>query len=129
MSTNNYVSDNKDEALNNDFHDMIYPILKIVFTGKKDGDALKLEDLEKDVIDKIKDDMNHSFHVIMKNPMPSEELDNVIRELCHRIEFEGDYKTIASREDECYGKREHQGVFISGLLSAIYYIEIRKTDC
>ena len=72
--------------------------------------------------------MNHSFHVIMKNPMPSEELDNVIRELCHRIEFESDYRTIVSREDECYGEREHQGVFISGLLSAIYYIEIRKTD-
>ena len=128
MSTNNCVSDNKDEALNNDFHDMIYPILKIVFTGKKDGDALKLEDLEKDVIDKIKDDMNHSFHVIMKNPMPSEELDNVVRELCQRIEFEGDYRTTVSREEECFGEKAYQSVFISGLVSAIYYIEIRKTD-
>lgn len=128
MSTNNCVSDNKDEALNTDFHDMIYPILKIEFLGKKDGDALKLEDLEKDVIDKIKDDMNHSFHVIMKNPMPSEELDNVVRELCQRIEFEGDYRTTVSREEECFGEKAYQSVFISGLVSAIYYIEIRKTD-
>ena len=128
MSTNNCVSDNKDEALNNDFHDMIYPILKIEFSGKKDGDALKLEDLEKDVIDKIKDDMNHSFHVIMKNPMPSEELDNVVRELCQRIEFEGDYRTTVSREEECFGEKAYQSVFISGLVSAIYYIEIRKID-
>ena len=47
----------------------------------------------------------------------------------HRIEFESDYRTIVSREDECYGEREYQGVFISGVVSAIYYLEIRKTDC
>lgn len=107
---------------------MTKQVIKIEFTRKEESDALKWDDLEKDVIDKIKDDMNHSFHVIMKNPMPSEELDNVVRELCQRIEFEGDYRTTVSREEECFGEKAYQSVFISGLVSAIYYIEIRKTD-
>ena len=118
---------------------MIYQILKIEFRGKKDGVALKWEDLEKDVIDRIKDDMNHSFHVIMKNPMPSEELDNVIRELCHRMNFEGDNRIVFSREDECEGRRireliqlsedgkeEKFLISLSGLVSATYYIELKK---
>ena len=76
---------------------MTKQVIKIEFTRKEESDALKWDDLEKVVFDKIKDDMNHSFHVIMKNPMPSEELDNVVRELCQRIEFEGDYRTTVSR--------------------------------
>ena len=75
---------------------MNYQIFIIKFTGKEESDALKWEDL--------------------------------VRELCNKIEFERDYRTNVSREDECYGEREHQGVFISGLVSAIYYLEIRKTD-
>lgn len=108
---------------------MTKQVIKIKFTRKEESDALKWDDLEKVVFDKIKDGRNHSVKGFLSNPMPSEELDNVVRELCQRIEFEGEYKTIASREDECYGEREHQGVFISGLVSAIYYLEIRKTDC
>ena len=108
---------------------MTKQIIKIEFTGKGEKDALKWDVFERVLIDSLKDGRNHSVRVLMNNPMPSEELDNVIRELCHRIEFESDYRTIVSREDECYGEREHQGVFISGLVSAIYYLEIRKTDC
>ena len=139
MSTNNCASDNKDEAINNDFHDMNYQIFKIKFTGKEESDALKWEDLEKDVIDKIKDNMNHSFHVIMNNPMPSEELDNVIRELCNRMKFESDSKIVFSREDEREGirirelvqlsedgKEEIFLISLSGLVSATYYIELKK---
>ena len=128
MSTNNCASDNKDEAINNDFLDMNYQIFKIKFTGKEESDALKWEDLERVVFDKIKYGRNHSVKVLLSNPMPSEELNDVVRELCNKIEFERDYRTNVSREDECYGEREHQGVFISGLVSAIYYLEIRKTD-
>ena len=118
---------------------MIYQILKIEFRGKEDGAALKWEDLEKDVIDKIKDDMNHSFHVIMNNPMPSEELDNVIRELWNRMKFEGDSRIVFSREDEREGirirelvqlsedgKEEIFLISLSGLVSATYYIELKK---
>lgn len=108
---------------------MTKQVIKIEFTGKEESDALKWKDLEKVVFDKIKDGRNHSVKVLLSNPMPSEELDNVVRELCQRIEFEGDYRTTVSREEECSGEKAYQDVFISGLLSAIYYIEIRKTDC
>ena len=107
---------------------MNYQIFKIKFTGKEESDALKWEDLERVVFDKIKYGRTHSVKVLLSNPMPSEELNDVVRELCNKIEFERDYRTNVSREDECYGEREHQGVFISGLVSAIYYLEIRKTD-
>lgn len=102
--------------------------IKIEFTGKGEKDALKWDVFERVLIDSIKDGRNHSVKVFLSNPMPSEELDNVVRELCQRIEFEGDYRTTVSREEECSGEKAYQDVFISGLLSAIYYIEIRKTD-
>ena len=107
---------------------MSYQIIKIEFTGKEESDVLKWEHLEKVVFDKIKEGRNLSVKVLLSNPMPSIELDNVVRELRQRIEFEGDYRTTVSREEECFGKKEYQGVFISGLVSAIYYIEIRKID-
>ena len=139
MSTNNCASVSKDDAFNIGVNDVIYQILKIEFRGKEDGAALKWEDLEKDVIDRIKDDMNHSFHVIMNNPMPSEELDNVIRELCNRMKFESDSRIVFSREDEREGirirelvqlsedgKEEIFLISLSGLVSATYYIELKK---
>lgn len=129
MSTSNCVSDNKDEAHNNIVKNMDIQSIKIVFTGKEERNVLELEDLEKVVIGNIKDGKNHSVKVHLSNPMPSEELDNVVRELCNKIEFEGDYRTTVTREDECLGEKEHQGVYIFGLVSAIYYIEIRKTVC
>lgn len=107
---------------------MTKQVIKIEFTRKEESDALKWDDLEKVVFDKIKDGRNHSVKGFLSNPMPSEELDNVVRELCQRIEFEGDYRTTVSREEECFGEKAYQSVFISGLVSAIYYIEIRKTD-
>ena len=108
---------------------MNYQIFKIVFTGKGESDALELEELDKVVNDIIKDGKNHSVKVHLSNPMPSEELDNVVRELCQKIEFESDYRTTVSREEECIGEKAYQGVIITGLVSAIYYIEIRKIDC
>ena len=67
MSTNNCASDNKDEAINNDFHDMNYQIFIIKFTGKEDSDAIKWKDLERVVCDKIKYGRNHSDKVILSN--------------------------------------------------------------
>ena len=104
-------------------------IIKIVFSNEYEENALTFDEFENAVVEAIKDCKKASFRVFLRNPMPLTELDNEIRELCQRIELEGDYETIAYQEDECYGEREHQGVFISGLVSAIYYLEIRKTDC
>lgn len=130
MPANNCVSDNKDEAFNSVTTIMAKQSIKIYFTGKEESDALELEELDKVVNGIIKDGKNHSVKVHLSNPMPSEELDKVVRELCQKIEFESDYRTAVSRDDECFGEKEHQeGLFISGLVSAIYYIEIRKIDC
>ncbi len=108
---------------------MTKQIIKIEFTGKGEKDALKWDVFERVLIDSIKDGRNHSVRVLMNNPMPSEELDNVIRELCQRIELESDFRKTVFRENECFGEKEHHGVIISGLVSAIYYVEIRKIDC
>lgn len=61
--------------------------------------------------------------------MPLSELNSVVRELCDRIESKQGNKVTFSRNNECFGAKEHKGVLISGLVSAIYYIEIRKIDC
>ena len=113
--------------------------IKIEFTGKGEKDALKWDVFERVLIDSIKDGRNHSVRVLMNNPMPSEELDNVIRELCNRMKFESDSRIVFSREDEREGirirelvqlsedgKEEIFLISLSGLVSATYYIELKK---
>ena len=103
--------------------------IKIVFSNEYEGNALSFDEFENAIVDAIKDCKKVSFRVFLRNPMPLTELDNVIRELCQRIELESDFRTTVFRENECFGEKEHHGVIISGLVSAIYYVEIRKIDC
>lgn len=104
-------------------------IIKIVFSNEYKENALSFDEFENAIVDAIKDCKKASFRVFLRNPMPLSELEKVKRELCEKIEYDGDYRTNVSREEECMGEKEHQGVLISGIISAIFYLEIIKIDC
>lgn len=93
--------------------------IKVIFQVDLEEDVITWENHVNEIIDGVESGKKDVFKVFMKNLMPVEEMDNVVRELCDSLNYR--FNTLS--------KYYRNDVYIAAgytdmLSSATYYIEI-----
>jgi hypothetical protein len=94
--------------------------IKVIFQVNLEEDVITWENHVNEIIDGVESGKKDVFKVYMKNLIPIEEMDNVVRELSDTIDSR--FNTISKyyRDTVCFAAG-----FTNMLSSATYYIEIR----
>jgi hypothetical protein len=91
--------------------------IKITFTDKPENNSISWDKHVDEIINGVESGERSVFKVYMKNHMPIEEMDNVVRELCDALDYR--FKTLSKyyRSNECVAAG-----YTDMLASATYYI-------
>lgn len=92
-------------------------IIKIAFTDKPENNSISWDKHVDEIINGVESEERSVFKVYMKNHMPIEEMENVVRELCDALDYRLKTSLKYYRSNECIA-----GGYIDMLTSATYYI-------
>lgn len=92
-------------------------IIKIVFSTKSNDD-IPWCGYEQEIMNGIHAN-KQSYIVSIKNCMPISELNNIIQELCNKIEYKLGYITKHYHNDECFTNDSYN------ISEITYYIELK----
>ena len=97
--------------------------IKVVFQVNLEEDVITWENHVNEIIDGVESGKKDVFKVYMKNLMPIEEMDNVVKELCDVLNYRFNTLSKYYRNDECIAAG-----YTDMLSSATYYIEFRINE-
>ena len=92
-------------------------IIKVNFQMNPKEDVIAWENHVDGIVNGIERGKRSVFKVYMKNHMPIEEMDNVVRELCDTLDYRLKTSSKYYRSNECIA-----GGYTDMLASATYYI-------
>lgn len=97
--------------------------IKVIFQVNQEEDVITWDNHVNEIIDGVESGKKTVFKVYMKNLMPIEEMDVVVRELCNALDYR--FKTLSRyyRSNECIGAG-----YTDMLSSATYYLEIGSKE-
>ena len=91
--------------------------VKIDFTGKPEKNSISWDKHVDEIVNGVESGERSVFKVYMKNLMPIEEMDNVVRELCDTIDYRLKTSSKYYRSNELIA-----GGYTDMLASVTYYI-------
>ena len=97
--------------------------IKVIFQVNLEKDVITWENHVNEIIDGVESGKKDVFKVYMKNLMPIDEMDNVVRELCDTLDYRLKISSKYYRSNECIAAG-----YSNMFSSATYYIEIRSKE-